>query len=450
MAEASKARRAWTIDGVAVAALVAAGATIAWFGRDWFFLHDEWGFIFYRRAGGITAFLAPIHGHLFAGVLVIYRVLFSTVGLRHYGAYRGVEIALHLLCAGLLYVYARRRGLQPLIAWLVLVLLAFLGTAWEVLFWLASAGFIIPVIVLLAVLVLWDSEVPAVNLLTALLAVIALGTYGLGVAVVAGLMVAAMGPGRSWQRLTALGVPLAGWGIWFVAIRPSLNSPASLRRIPGASRTGDIGSLGNPTSHILGLPAWLAHSAAGALAALVGHPELTEIGFVLGLALAAGAVWQWKNGALDRWRFCGIAVAAVVFWVLTGLARAQTSSPAASRYLYPGIAFVLILAVECLRGVRLPTSLLAGLAVLVALSVWANVSVLQSEQRATSAVFAREKVALAQLESCRGRLPRSFKPGNTAQGVIAGPFWAATAALGDPVPPVPVADDPMCPSPPTG
>ena len=39
-----------------------------------------------------------------------------------------------------------------------------------------------------------------------------------------------------------------------------------------------------------------------------------------------------------------------MFWGLTGLARADLGEPAASRYLYPGALFLLLIAIEAGRG----------------------------------------------------------------------------------------------------
>jgi hypothetical protein len=427
-----------------VLALAASAASVSWFGRHWIFRRDEWGFILYRRSGGLAAYFAPFNGHLVAGMLAIYNLLFATFGMRNYGAYRGVEIALCALCAGLLYVYARRRGVHPVLALLALVLLAFLGPAWEVLFWLASAGFIIPVAAMLGIFIVWDAKVRYANAITALLAAVALGTHSVGVAVVAGLIVASLGEGRHWRRLLALGAPLAAWAVWFTAVRVHVSTPAALRQVPGAANRGDLGSLGSLTANFSEFPAWLVHSASGAFAAVAGG---SKVGLVVALALAVGALWALQRGKLDYWRFLGVGVTLFIFWVFTWLARAQKVSPTASRYLYPGVALLLILAVECTRDLRLRPIVLGAVAVLVALSTWSHVDVLNQQSHSTAAVFSHERVLLSELESCQGRLPPTFID---IQSLPAGPFWAATAALGDPVPPALRGADPLCPSPPAG
>src|SRR5581483_8510725 len=73
--------------------------------------------------------------------MAVYRLFFALFGLRHYTPYRAADVALHLLCATLLYVLVRRR----LGAWLALVptaLLLFMGTAAQDLLWGFQIGFL--------------------------------------------------------------------------------------------------------------------------------------------------------------------------------------------------------------------------------------------------------------------------------------------------------------------
>jgi hypothetical protein len=443
-----QAPKAWPLP-LAVAAevclsVLAAGA-IAWLGRDRLFFQDEWGLIFYRRSGGASAYFAAFHGHLFAGVVAIYNILFATVGLRHYGAYLGVEIALNLVCASLLFCYAYRRGLGGPLAVVASSFLVLLGPAFAVLFWLASAGFVIAIICFLATLLIWDSGLRGANVMSAVLACVALGSHGTGVPIVLGLLVASLGHGRSARRLLALGLPLVGWAAWFTTVRRTLLTPASLRLIAGAAPNGDVGTFGSHlTSQLLPLPAWLFNSAAGALSALVGRPGWTPVGVLIGMALAAGLVLTFRNGTLDRWRAVGACVAVVGFWLFTGVSRQQVSSPSASRYLYPGVALLLVVFVECARTVRLRSSVIAVVAMIAAISLGVHVGVLRTESQSTARSFARERTALSLLESCRGRVSPGLV---TVQGVPAGPFWAATKALGDPVTPAPPRHDALCPDP---
>jgi hypothetical protein len=423
---------------------VTAAVVIAWLGRGWFFFYDEWGTISYRRQGGFAAFFAAHNGHLQAAVIAIYRVLFATVGLRHYGAYRAVEIALHLVCAGLFYIYLRRRGVDPVVALCCYSSLLFLGIAWEVLFWPINAGFILPLICLLLVLISWDAGWRGSVTITALLSTLALASSGLGVAIVVGLGAEALLSRRGPRHLAALGVPLLGWIAWFLAIRPHLDPPHTLTRIPGASPHGDVGPVGTSLSNLRHLPRWLLHSLQDGLAAVTGTSSLVWA-VVLGAAVMALLVWAKRRGTLNP-RVIGLAIALGAFWVLTGLARAESQNPGASRYLYPAVLLLLLIVGESVRGVRLRLLLVGVLVVLTILGVQKNVSIMNAVGKSAVVAFAKQKSEMAQLEGCRDRLPPGYTPDRKAMPAVqAGPFWAATAALGDPVPAAAPGSDPMCP-----
>ena len=374
--------------------------------------------------------------------MAIYNVLFATVGLRHHGAYIAVEIALNLLCALLLFIYALRRGVSPYLAVAASSVLVLLGPAWEDLFWLAGSGFVIAVICLLGILLAWDGRIRGAEVVTFVLACVALGSHDTGVPLVVGLAVASLGGERKLRKLLALGVPLVGWIVWFTALRVHISTPAALRAVPGAARHGDVGTVGSFTAHLAHLPAWLFYAGARAFGALAGHPTWTAPGIVLALATLGAGAWAWRRGTLDRWRAAGIAAAVVGFWVATGVSRSTISSPSASRFLYPGVALLVLLLVECARAFPLGKIAVAVVCLLAVGSLAVHVDVLRQQSAATASVFAHERTTLSWLESCRGRISPSTV---VVQDAPAGPFWAATAVLGNPVPPVPPDIDPLCP-----
>src|SRR5438552_1915040 len=92
-----------------LAALTGTGAILLWLGRGTTFFYDEWNFVERRRTGVIRPLLEGHNGHLSAGPVIVYRVLFATAGLRHYAPYRLTLIGLHLLCAVLVFVLVRGR-----------------------------------------------------------------------------------------------------------------------------------------------------------------------------------------------------------------------------------------------------------------------------------------------------------------------------------------------------
>jgi len=441
-------------DALALGLALTAAGIIAWFARGWFFYHDDWNIIFYRRSGGVHAFFAPYLDNLFAGVIFLYRVLFATVGLRHIGPYIGVELTLHILCAGLLYVYLRRRGVLPWLCLSILAVLLLLGSGWQAMVWLACAGFVIPLIAMLGILLLWDSKLRRADLFAFMLACVGLLSHATSVPILLGLIVASIGTGLRPTRLAALGLPLVGWAFWFLAVRPTLLPPASLRHIAGSAPPSRSISLAHLDLNLLG--PWLWHSLEGSLGALAGKPNSAVVALLVGFFGAGLLAWALIRRQLG-WRTLGMMIAVLGFWCSGWVASAnEIVSPTASRYLYPGAVFLLMLIGECLRGINVKAPVAALTVVLVALILSSNVDQLRVNSDVASAQFARAKVALADLEGCRGRLAPTFRfppdlsslEGGTtsaAFGVRAGPFWAATAALGKPVPAVSPRHDPLCP-----
>src|SRR5947199_74191 len=81
-----------------------------------------------RRGSSLGTYLDPHNGHLVLFPVLVYKLLFAIVGLRHYWPYRAATILLHLLSCGLLYALAGPR----LGRWLALgpaALLLFMGSA---------------------------------------------------------------------------------------------------------------------------------------------------------------------------------------------------------------------------------------------------------------------------------------------------------------------------------
>ena len=72
------------------------------------FYYDEWNFLINRQEFTADALLRPHNEHNVMVAVLLFKGLWELVGLDHYLAFRLLVVALHLLCGGMLYVYARR------------------------------------------------------------------------------------------------------------------------------------------------------------------------------------------------------------------------------------------------------------------------------------------------------------------------------------------------------
>jgi len=398
---------------VLVAALVAGGVLIYQVGRGTTFFYDEWNFILERRTGGLDAFLRPHGGHWSTVPVAVYRVLFALVGLRHYGAYRATLIGFHLACCVLLFMIARRR-VGAMLALLPTILLIFLGSAWQDLLWPFQIGYLGSIAAGLASLLALDARTRRGDLAAAAMLVLSLASSGLGVpfALAALLELLLL---RGWRRLWAALVPLLLFTAWYAAY--------------------GRGTTGAQLSNLVRVPSYLARSAIAASAGLAGvsgrwQTLIAVAGLILiGLALVVGR--------RITPRLAMLVSMPLVFWGLAALTRGQLDEPAASRYLYPGAVFLMLITIEALRDMHLP-AWAPVVAILLVPAVVANVHLLQNGAQGLLGVSASVRAELGAVQIARQTVRPDFRPDTQLMPqVSAGPYLAAVDALGSPADPVP-------------
>ncbi|MEA2421415.1 MAG: hypothetical protein QOF55_514, partial [Thermoleophilaceae bacterium] len=129
--------------------------------------------------------------------------------------------------------------------------------------------------------------------------------------------------------------------------------------------------------------------------------------------------------------FVMVLTAALAFWVLTALARAQIGEPANPRYLYPGGLLVLLIAAEALRGWRPSRRGLILVGVVVLFGVLSGLKGFKDGAnglRATEGVFQAE---LTPLEIGAGHMSPDFQPDQQrAPQVVTGLYLDAVRSIG--------------------
>ena len=138
-------------EPVLALAMLGGAALIFRLTRGLTFYGDEWSFIVERQGNDLDTLLRPHNEHPVLVPLLLFKGMFSIFGLAHYWPYRAITIALHLLCASLMFLVARRR-LDDSLALVPALLVLFLGTAWEVILWPFEISFLIPVAATLGIL----------------------------------------------------------------------------------------------------------------------------------------------------------------------------------------------------------------------------------------------------------------------------------------------------------
>ena len=397
---------------VGLVVMLAAGAVLYYVaGRGTSFFFDEWTFILQRRANDVDAFLSPHNGHLSLVPVATYKVLWSTVGLRHYGPYRLVDIALHLTCVSLLFVLVRRRVGAPA-GFLAATSLLLLGRAWQDLVWPFQMGYLGSLAAGLGMLIALERDDRLGDLLAAVLLGLSLACSGLGLPFAIGALTTLLLSRSGWRRYLLVAAPMALYAVWFAFYSESEARGSNIPAVPGyvtdsfASAVGALGGMG------IGAGKWLALPAIGVLA------------FV---ALRGGSV---RRAATP-------AAIALSFWIATALARAQFHEPDASRYLYPGALLLLLVAAELGGGAKPGPIVVGVLAVLVVGAAFLNLRELRAGAgglRMTSAIVDAE-LGIVELESAVVAPDFGPDPARAPQ-LTASSYLAAVADLGSPALPV--------------
>ena len=142
-------RRRAVRDPVVAAARVAhvvslAGAVplIVWFNRDQWFFGDEWAFFAHRMSGWGRVLFEPHNEHWSTAPILLYRAVYSAVGVRSYLPYVAVLVVLHVAATHLLWRVMNRAGVAPLVSTGLAAVFAVLGSGGENLLWAFQIGFV--------------------------------------------------------------------------------------------------------------------------------------------------------------------------------------------------------------------------------------------------------------------------------------------------------------------
>jgi hypothetical protein len=195
--------------------------------------------------------------------------------------------------------------------------------------------------------------------------------------------------------------------------------------------------------HVLALPEYIADSAAAGLSSLTGLTggilsSYTWGPTLLALALVGSGVWIHRRKPSLQWLLV-VAVAALMFWALTGASFTPGREPVASRYQLVSGTFILLLAAELLRSVTWRAKGLMAVAAAGLLAIGANAVILKTH----GYDFLHEragfvKTDLGALEIMRGQVGRDFRltppiaHDPYLSQVTAGAYFREAAAHGTP------------------
>ncbi len=373
---------------LAAGALLSAALLLHW-GSKLTFLLDDWEFLLYRQGFTAHSILGPHGEHISIAPVLIYKALLGTAGMDSSLPFLAVSVALFLASAILLFIYLRRR-LDPWLALLGAGIVLFLGPAFDDLIWDFQMGFNGSLACGLGALLLLERRDGRGDLAACALLVGGTTFSSLELPFIAAAAVDVLIGRDRLQRIFVPAVPVLLYLAWWIGWGHEADSAVSLDNAASA-------------------PQFVFDAASAALASLL---SLVKFGQgpgpggldwgrpLLILALGLGAWRLHRIGRISRELWVALALAGT-FWLLAGLNVRPGRGPAESRYLLPGAIFVLMIAAELLRGVRVPRLAIAAAYVAGAFIVAGNVYLLRDAYTAYRNTSDLIRADLAALEIAR-------------------------------------------------
>jgi hypothetical protein len=330
----------------------------------------------------------------------------------------------------LLFIYLRRR-VGDWAALLGMSLILFLGAAWRDLLWSFQVGFSGSVAAGLGMLLALDRDDRDGDRLACGLLVVSFTFSSLGLAFAAGAVVDLILSRRPRAgRLYVALVPLALFGGWWFGWGHTAESYVSLHNLATAPEYV-FDAVSQAIASLLGLATPLGGFSTAPAGQPVGLAGL-DWGRIL-LVVAIGlAAWRLRRlGGVPRALWIALAVGGA-FWFLTAFNENLFRPPTSGRYQYQGAIFVLLIAAELLRGVRVGRRALAGAAVVTGVAVLSGLALLHDGYKFYRGESEGERAQLAAVEIARQTVAPGLTLMSGLNSIEAGAYLSAVDAFGSP------------------
>jgi hypothetical protein len=303
---------------------------------QWFFF-DEWAFL---KLDGPGLF-DPHVGHWSTSPLLVFEALRATVGLHSYYPYAAAVTIVHLALAHITWRVLLRSGANPWISTAMVTVLIFFGVGAENILWAFQIGFLGAMAIGLVAFFLASNEQVSRRRLVAIIAIslFSLTWSGTAIPIVAATFLVLL-RSQGWRKAAIyLVANLTVYIAWYTRFA--------------------IGSPNNPDSGGFGLhkifiniPEFLG------VMLLFGWDKILPVPLLAFALLAAAVVWAIRSMVRTRsldvvFPAITLAIAAIIFAVLTAFSRAVFSigAAASSRYIYA--LFLLLLPLLAVALTRL-------------------------------------------------------------------------------------------------
>ena len=402
-ADLDHSRRRWALPANApeyllAAAVLCSGVLLVVLSSQGTWRYDDWFVLFDGQDWSIDSLLVPQYEHIVLARNLIYKTLLAGFGMDSQIPFAVVATAVFLLSAVLLFVYMRRR-VGPWLALIGATIVLFLGAAWEDLVWpMAILHFGAMAAGLGAILAL-EREDRFGDRLACVLLTVSVSFFTLGFVFLAGALVDVALRRDVWRkRLYIVAVPVVLWGLWWLGWGREAETTFSLHDF-GAAPEFMLEAMAAGIASVLGLAGTTSVSTVGGSLDW-GRPLLPVV-----LVLVVWRLRQLEKVPRSLWI---VLVVALSSWYIGGLAQQLGRAADASRYQYPSAIFILMIAAELMRGVRISRGAMVAIAVVGVAAVMGNLTQLFDTHKIRKAESEQEKAAFAAIEIARDREPAVF------------------------------------------
>jgi hypothetical protein len=384
---------------VLAVAMALSVVALLYFGRGQSFTSDEWLYLTDWPGWSLGSLFHPDNGHLFFTANVVLNASVSIFGTS-YEPLRIVTVVLVQVNGGLFYVLARRR-VGPVLALLPTILLLFLGSSFGIVLMAFSINSLLSVGFGLCALLALDREDFRGDVTAAAMLALSVLSFEWGLFFAVGMAI------EMWvrrnrpplSRFLLPAIPLVIWGVW------KLWAPAE----PGDDiSVANIGSLFTSAATVA---ATLLASITGLFRTPGSYSSTINAEWGVPLVVV-GVIALGARLRLRGWpsaRFFFLAATLILLWLAVGLTINAYRGPTTDRYVYGGAIILFLLLAELLRGVRVPIGAYAGIVIVLAFSLIANVVQLKEAGAEVRGYSEAVDARIGALEIVRGSASRSFR-----------------------------------------
>lgn len=306
------------------------------------FFYDEWAWVVSRRGWDFNVFILPHGNHWSTIPILLWKVLFVTLGIRSHVPYEAALLVVHVFAVVLLFLLVRRRS-GDLPAFAAALTLLVLGSGADEIVWAFQVAWVGSVAFGLLAMLLLDGDPPfprrVLPVSAALLGSLMSSSVGIAFMVAVGgeLLFDA---GRR-RFLLALVPPGALFLPWFLAFDTG--------RVPGIMGiSADLGAGPRGWDYLTGVTQFVLIGLRTTAAGVFGLEGLGS--FILPILLLLIGWNIYRRRKIASWQV-GLGIGLVFWFLLVGSGRFHVGleQAAQSRYIYVGAVFLLPLVADLVR-----------------------------------------------------------------------------------------------------